>query len=442
MKVRFVALLSMIVACDADPGGVPRPPYTEAQAAAARAACQFHAGAMPVATLAQTAPIGSQIPIDTIVIVMMENRSFDHMLGNLPAYGQPNAEVARPGTTNPDGSGGQVAWFHQTDYCFPDVLHSWGGARIEYADGRNDGFVLVGNPDGARAMGYYTEQELPFFYAAASTFAIADHYHGSVLAPTHPNRMYLYAGTSFGHIYNGPPLDTHANIMELLSAHHVSWHVYAETDPGLTLFGDSATRFQDRFSKLPAFYEAACAGTLEQVVFVDPDLAEEYGGGDDLHPPDDIQRGDEFLSNVVHALIQSPQWPRSAMFITFDEWGGLYDHVPPPKACPPDDIEPMLMPGDPPGQFDRLGFRVPLLAISPWSKLHYVSHRVYDHTSILRFIETRFSLPALTARDANADPMLDLFDFKQAPLLHPPALPTVTVDPQKLMDCAMRFPDD
>src|SRR5262249_15435110 len=158
------------------------------------------------------------------------------------------------------------------------------------------------------------------------------------------------------------PLDTHANIMELLAAHQVSWRVYAETDPGLTLFGDSATRFQDRFSKLPAFYEAACAGTLEQVVFVDPDLAEEYGGGDDLHPPDDIQRGDEFLANVAHALIQSPQWPRSALFITFDEWGGLYDHVPPPKACPPDDIAPMLAPGDPPGHFDRLGFRVPLLA--------------------------------------------------------------------------------
>jgi phospholipase C len=441
IKVRFVALLSMMVACDANPGGVPRPHYTEAQAAAARAACEFHAGDMPAATLAQTAPIGSQIPIDTIVVVMMENRSFDHMLGNLPAYGQPNAEVAPPNASNPDGTGGQVAWFHQTDLCFPDILHSWAGGHAEYADGRNDGFVAVADPAGERAMGYYTEQELPFFYAAASTFAIADHYHGSLLGPTHPNRMYLYAGTSFGHIYNTTPLSTRANIMEVLSAHQVAWRVYAETDPGLFLFGDSLNRFHAQISKLPAFFEAARLGTLEHVVFVDPDLDEEYGGGDDLHPPDDIQRGDEFVSRVAQALIASPQWRRTALFITFDEWGGLYDHVPPPAACRPDDIEPMLMPGDPPGHFDRLGFRVPLLAISPWSKPHYVSHHVYDHTSILRFIETRFSLPAFTARDANADPLLDLFDFREPALLAPPALPQVTVDAQKLAECVMRFPN-
>ena len=146
------------------------------------------------------------------------------------------------------------------------------------------------------------------------------------------------------------------------------------------------------------------------------------------------------LAGVVDTLTHSPQWRHAALFITFDEWGGLYDHVPPPTACPPDDLQPTLAAGDPPGGFDRYGFRVPLIAVSPYVKPGYVSHHLYDHTSILRFIEARFLLPALTKRDANADPLFDLFDFTKPALLTPPALPAAALDAQKLSDCAIRFP--
>jgi phospholipase C len=125
-----------------------------------------------------------------------------------------------------------------------------------------------------------------------------------------------------------------------------------------------------------------------------------------------------------------------------DEHGGLYDHVPPPKARPPDDIAPMLSSSDTPGDFANYGVRVPLIVVSPYAKAHFVSHAVYDHTSITRFIETRFKLPALTGRDANADPLTDMFDFKKPSFSKPPPLPSPVVDPQKLANCIQPYPDD
>src|SRR5262249_42204954 len=147
---------------------------------------------------------GAEIPIDTVVVVMMENRSFDHLFGHLPQYGQPDAEVAPADAANPDAQGQPVVWFHQGDLCFADTSHSWKGAHTEFDGGKNDGFVVANDPDGKRAMGYYTDADVPFLYGLASTFAIADHYHCSLLGPTEPNRMYLYAATSFGRIGNTP----------------------------------------------------------------------------------------------------------------------------------------------------------------------------------------------------------------------------------------------
>jgi phospholipase C len=142
-------------------------------------------------------------------------------------------------------------------------------------------------------------------------------------------------------------------------------------------------------------------------------------------------------------MMSSPQWPHSALIVTFDEHGGLFDHVAPPPACAPDDIAPITNPNDnAPGGFDNYSMRVPLVVVSPYAKPHFVSHAVYDHTSITRFIETRFKLPALTKRDANADPLTDMFDFKKAAFATPPQLPTPQVDQQKLDDCIQQFPDD
>jgi phospholipase C len=131
----------------------------------------------------------------------------------------------------------------------------------------------------------------------------------------------------------------------------------------------------------------------------------------------------------------SPNWRSSALFLTYDEHGGFYDHVAPPPAPVPDNIPPNLKPGETPGAFDRYGFRVPAVVVSPFSKRHYVSHVVDDHTSILRFIELRFGLPALSNRDVNADPMFDMFDFSRPHFVSPPTLPTAVVDPVQLAAC-------
>ena len=150
----------------------------------------------------------------------------------------------------------------------------------------------------------------------------------------------------------------------------------------------------------------------------------------------------KLISEVIAALMQSPQWKRSALFLTYDEHGGIYDHVAPPKACAPNDGKgPVDKNGKPvAGAFDRYGFRVPLVVVSPYAKRGYVSHEVYDHTSIIRFIEARFRVPALTARDANAAIPLDFFDFANPPHLTPPTLPTATVDAAGLAACQQSFP--
>jgi len=134
---------------------------------------------------------------------------------------------------------------------------------------------------------------------------------------------------------------------------------------------------------------------------------------------------------VVNAVTSSPAWPKTVMVLTYDEHGGFYDHVPPPSACEPDTSLPQ---GEPGQKFDRLGFRTPLLVISPFVKRGYVSHQTVDHTSITRLVEARFGLPAMTARDANAWPLLDLFDFDH-PDLSIPTLPTPIVDAAHENEC-------
>ena len=445
----FVTFFGVLVACNGDNQG-PRSTFTADEAAAARSACQFGTGTMPGLSLAKDATIGTDMPIDTIVVLMLENRSFDHMLQNLPAFGQPDAEVAPAGASNPDEDAAMtpVPQFHQSVYCFEDTEHGWTPVHEEWDNGAMDGFVKANNhsdpqgSDGKRAMGYYTEEDIPFFYSLANTFSLADHNFSSVIGPTFPNREYLYAATSFGHIGNDIFEDENPTIFQELVAAKVDWRIYYTDLPGSFIFLGTLSKFLDNTYKVNNFFQDAQAGMLGQLNFVDPKLGLGGASRDDFHPPGDVQMGEQFLSQVVQAMMSSPQWPHSALIVTFDEHGGLYDHVPPPKACPPDDIAPMLGSGDTPGGFDNYSVRVPLIVVSPYAKPHFVSHAVYDHTSITRFIETRFKLGALTKRDANADPLTDLFDFKKASFATPPSLPQATVDPQKLADCIQRYPDD
>ncbi len=410
-----------------------------APAAAERAPkCKYDAGSV-YAAVQPHKPHGAEIPIDTIVVLMQENRSFDHYLGQLHFQGQRRSK-AEPLTGNPnplDPGGPFITPFHQSYYCEPaDLDHSWTGTHREWDAGAMDNFALQNatgvDPSGARSMGYYDSSDLPFYYALYSTFAMGDRYFSSVLSQTFPNRFYLLAATSFGHIRNDLPTGgsdfTQPTIFNLLDDAGVSWKIYYSQIPFADLFGYVRNHAPGNVVPVAQYYTDAQAGTLPHVAFVDPIFIGQANVETDEHPPSNIQVGQNFAAQVINALLASPQWPQSALFLTYDEHGGYYDHVPPPPACVPDDIPPMLESGDSPGAFDRYGIRVPMVVVSPWARPHYVSHKVYDHTSILRFIENRFDLPALTRRDANADPMLKLFRFRKMSFPVPPTLPPAPID--------------
>jgi phospholipase C len=398
----------------------PTPTATlDRRKAEARRACAFGEGALPADTLDPDVPRGDAIPLQHLVIVMQENRSFDHYFGRLPAAGHADVEGLPPGASNPDAEGNPVSAFHTTRYCISDVEHGWNGSHQEWDDGRNDGFVVANDPGGERAMGYMDESDLPFYYGLAKTFAIGDHMFCALLGPTYPNRFYFLTGTSDGRLDNQLVMFPRPSIFDRLTDAGVSWKIYASDVAFAFLLGKGGLPVAD-------FYTDAAAGRLPQVSYVDPAFLFEEN---DEHPPSNPQRGQQFVANLYEALRASPNWPSSALIITYDEHGGFYDHVPPPAACVPDDVPPATSPGDVQAAFDRDGFRVPLIVASPFSRPGYVSHEVYDLTSVLRFVETRFNLPALTARDANATPITDLFDFTQPHLLEPPALPDAVIDP-------------
>jgi phospholipase C len=396
--------------------------------AAMRAACAFSAGATPASTFGPSV-IGAAMPIDTFVIIAQENRSFDHYFSQLPAYGQPDVDVASPNATNLDGQGQPIARFHQTSYCFADTKHSWNAMHMEWNGGSNDGFVIANDPDGARSMGYFDDGDIPFYYGLANAFGTCDRYFSPTLSSTGPNRYYLYAATSAGAVGNSDPAPPYSQtIFARLQAAGVTLKVYTNTSTTIAFAYETAVYPELGLPRpFSEYVRDAAAGTLPNVVFV-------YPGGDsgaDEHPPSNMQLGEAGVADVFAALVASPQWIRSAFILTYDEAGGLYDHAPPPPACAPDAIPPALAPTDVPGDFGRYGFRVPIIVASAWSKPHYVSHVVHDHTSILRLIELRFGLPALSARDANANALLDLFDFSRPSFPTGPALPQATIDPSR-----------
>jgi phospholipase C len=392
-----------------------------------------------------------------VLILMQENRTFDSYFSHLPqASGDAGTiEVPPPGWSNPDSTGHPVAAFHDTmQYCYADLDHSWSGTHAEWNNGANDGFVRTNDPNGARAMAYYDASDLPFYYSLATTFAIADHYFASLLGPTNPNRFYSMAATSFGHTYNAPYFDdTPANpvnqIFLELDRAGVDWKDYASGARAMALFANY-TLFRrtttPHLAGIPELMQDLQSGNVPPFVWIDPIFGgappvNGAGNENDEHPPGTPMGGEQFVETVVRALMASPIWQRSVLFITYDEHGGFADHLAPPPACPPDGMQPVNIDGSSaPGHFDRYGFRVPFMVVSPYTRAHYVSHTVYDHTSLLRFVEARFGLPAMTARDANATPPMDLFDFAHPPYMTPPTLTPSTYDPAVRARCNAQFP--
>lgn len=421
-------------------GGTPSQVPSYDVNAAKRAGCQFGSGLKTTDTIGPQVPHGDALPFEHIVVLMMENRSFDHYFSSLPAYGVTDVDVASPTDSNPDPTTGKpVQRYHETRYCIEDVNHEWDGTHTQYNAGAMDGFVTTNNPGGARAMGYYTDKDLPFYYWASKTFSMSDRHFCSLLGPTWPNRFFFYGATSWGNIHTGTidPITSDTfykapKITDQLKQAGRSWKIYRD---GATSFavvwGLSSENIGVHTTE---FYKDVQADALPHVSIIDPNFL--GAGQNDEHPPANIQLGQQFVSNIYQAIASNPTvWKKTVLIVFYDEHGGFYDHVPPPEACEPDNLLP------PTNRFDRLGIRTPLFIMSPFNKAGYVSHLVTDITSVTRFIQNRFDLPSLTKRDSNAWPMLDMFDFANPPFVTPPSgAPSAAPDPAGVTWCTQNPP--
>jgi phospholipase C len=412
------------------------------------------AGGVPTTGSSNPGPPGGTTSADPgkinhFIFMLQENRSFDMYFGNMNQYrasrGLSQAVDARPANaSNPSADGTtSVAAFHLQTMCTEDLSPFWNESHIAFNRTNPtsntptmDGYVAAaanfardqGQHDlqGLRAMGYYDQNDIPFYYFMAAQFGMSDRWFAPIPTNTNANRHYIYGATSSGHVYPWTVApDTHQTIFDLLQAKGISWRIYAEIPANSAFFEfASGQSLKDHVVPISQIFSDMSAGTLPSVVMVET-------AADNEHPDNNIQTGAAFAAQVINGLIASPNWKDSALFLSYDEAGGLYDHVPPQNAVAPDGIPVSDLrstdicfsgcTGNAAG-FTRTGFRVPFVVISPFAKPHYVSHTVADHTAVLKYIEDRYGLPRLSARDA-AQPSLDeFFDFT-SPNLKPPTPP-------------------
>ena len=355
-------------------------------------------------------PAPRNLPIDHFVILMMENRSFDHYFGWLPgADGNQHQTFTDPAT------GKRVATRHastmgaaQWQGCgHPDPNHGWDGGREELAKG----FLAGGNDE--FALTYYNKGDLGFIHPAAQAFTTYDRYFCSLLASTWPNRYYKWSATSGGKKDNTPPVATAGNqwptIFDAAQAKGLSVRYYNSDLPFSAVWGARGAPWTRPVSE---YYADAQAGTLANVTIVDPPFRD--GGGfdgnsADEHPLGDVRLGQAFMADVVHAFLESPNFRRGALFVIYDEWGGFFDHVRPPSV--PDDRNSSNLNEN----FGQMGFRTPAVTFSPYTVKGGVSHVQFGHESILRLIEYRFGLAPLTRRDRYANNIGASFNWSKNP---------------------------
>ncbi|HET6817899.1 MAG TPA: alkaline phosphatase family protein [Mycobacteriales bacterium] len=357
--------------------------------------------------------------IDHIVVVVMENRSFDHYLGWLPG-----ADGVQAGLTYLDDSGAPHQTHHLTERqgCgFNDPDHSYEGGRVQYDGGACDGFRKGGNDD--FALGYYTADDLPFYAPLTKQATTFDKWFCSIMSSTYPNRYYTHAGRTErkdnAMVTTGMP-----TVWDRLASANVTANYYFSDLPFLALWGE---KYVDICRPVDTFFAQAASGTLPQFSYLDPFfLGEDQGGSNDDHPHADIWRGQAFVSLVAQAIVNSPLWSKTALIVTYDEWGGFFDHVAPPQL--PDDVP---APGS--GDFDhsQAGFRVPAFVLSPYARRGAIQGApatgAFDHTSMLKFAQWRWNLDPLSPRVDAAANIADVLDFAN-PDFSVPSLPVV-VDP-------------
>ncbi len=395
------------------------------------------ATATALVTVSQPPPAGAASgsglsSIQHIIWEFQENRSFDHYFGMLGKYremhGLPNDVDGLPlDVTLTDRKGTLIHPFHLPTVCHDGLTPVWGATHVDYDNGKMDNFMHTANgssidPDGTRAMGYYDWTDLPYYYELAFQFAASDRMFSPIPARTMPNRYAEFAASSYGNIDAGSIPASALTIFDLLDQANVSWKYYVQTSGVMDLHAFSVSRKDaNKIVPIAEYFTDLDNDTLPAVAFID------RKAGMDEHPTNNIQHGAATIQGLIDPFLKSKAYANSVFFLSFDEGGGLYDHVPLLKVPAPDDIPPKLGPDDKPGDFTLTGFRVPFIAISPWVKAHYVSHVPRDLTAILKFIEVRYSLPNLTRRDAWVDDMTEMFDFSAAQVATAPAMP---VQPQ------------
>ncbi len=412
------------------------------------------AGSLPFPDQA-VGTVNNDMPFDHLVVVMMENHSFDNVLGSLAedrddveglSFEGGQATNKNPGTPATDP---EVTAFALRDTSqAPHVTQSWKATHEQINGGAMDGFVRTSNTP--EPMGYYTREVLPFAYSLASQFTLANRWFSSVPGPTYPNRRFLLAGTAYGctttaldTLFDGSP--PHGTIFDRLSEQHISWCDYFTDVPMTMVIPGIILKHLDHHHKIDRFYQDCKNGTLPQVSFVDPGAGvlaslishlgamptvvkdalkligaalHEMPPGETEEDPQSMYYGELWAHGVLEAVLQSPQWERTLLIYLYDEHGGYFDHVEPPAAPKPDGIAPRLQPGDPPGDYDMYGPRVPAVVVSPYSRRGGVCNDDCDHTSVLATIEHKWNLPALTDRDANAATIMGFLDSEPT-LAHP-----------------------
>ena len=436
-------------------------------------ATSIYPGTPPVTVTATvTVSTGGLTNLNHIIFMLQENRAFDNYFGVLAEYRvnhQPPIQGAQLSDVNdlhtlPSGyqicnpEGQCFGPFHAQTECIENLSPSWDETHYDMdlvgnnwldlnqdSQYKMDRFLdttLSGgtgdkyDPTHSRPLGYYNQTDLPYYYELATQFTTDDYWYSPEPANTIPNRMYLFAATSYGHAFppNNPndPAWQRPTIFRALTDAGITWrYYYQDNSVFLANWADwNNPQIQANVRNIQEYYNILASPQadqeLPQVVFIERASSTGY----DEHPGNNVQTGSVRAENAINALLSSAAWPDSAFILTWDEGGGLFDHVGPILVTPPGDyLEPTdLKPGDQEGEFNVTGFRIPVVVVSPWSKAQTVVHEQADYTAILHLIEERFNVPALTQRDATAadmaDPTNGFFDFSSPQLLTPPTLPT------------------
>jgi phospholipase C len=375
--------------------------------------------------------------VDHIVVLMLENRSFDHMLGYLKPE-QPRVDGLRGDETIPSAPGDpashpvRVSATALPENPGPDPGHELGDVREQLYGAPGGDFPRAGSMNGFVAnyrrraptadaadaiMACFAPQHIPVLATLARQFGLCDGWFSSLPGPTWPNRVFVHAATSAGHADNGFRVYSVPTIYQRLESAKRTWCIYYHDIPQTLVFPHVAEHFHPFSKKVRLFDDFAgdvARRRLADYVFIEPryfDAPERVDGdrplpplwANDQHPNHDVRRGEHLIADVYETLRASRLWEKTLLFFLYDEHGGFYDHVFPAPAVVPDDA-----PSSSGFPFDRLGVRVPAVVVSPWVEAGTLDHDaqdrpvVRDHTSVLATVETRFGLEPLTARDAAA----------------------------------------